>query len=679
MLNNLNCPINLIDYELYKSKSKEKYYYLPTFHNTSSRVVSDVKLAIYFGSLNDSPQEIDISFQKGLQPNETRALSKKIELDDSFDMQGIRIDFIRIIFQSGEAWDKSSTNSTDVNLIEISSPELVKFMEKHEGKDAKYFASKYEDIWGCICGKHNFNTLEHCEKCNRDKEFTLSNYSNEEEILNLIDRDIEKQRLANIEREMVKEKKKKSVMKFALLPLGILLISSFLIFGFLTNFTYSLENYHLLNAKDKNVALLGAVKDEKLSSVEFLLENGADATWVSLDGENAVIEALNSKNRDLIMLLLDSKTINIRDKGETLAHLAVENDDLDTLKQLNTLGFDMNIKNEEGETLLYRALKNDNTRIIKSLIEDLKVQLNDLDSKSNNIIQIAILFNPSEYKKIEPYLFLSIDYLEENTDGFNTYESLIKTQNIELVKSIVESNNFDLNNLNGDQNTGLHFYLINDLNDLNYFSGLVDLGAEVNKLNEDGQSPLYLAIKDERIDEIKVLKENGADLTNINSDGTTIKELVAGNSELSEIFFPLPVTIATTSTTSTTSTTKTENPSKENLLGLSEQELVNRLGNPTNNESYQGTNVFYYNDKTVFIDLYNGTVIKSCDISGTHYSTGISIGTAVSAIKEKWGQPDFEGDFEESSYIGYYYQQYLLDIYYSGNDTVISVCVSKNE
>lgn len=53
---------------------------------------------------------------------------------------------------------------------------------------------------------------------------------------------------------------------------------------------------------------------------------------------------------------------------------------------------------------------------------------------------------------------------------------------------------------------------------------LIDAGADVNSRSEDGLSPIFLAVKDNRVPIVDVLVFHGADISVKDSSGRTVKK-----------------------------------------------------------------------------------------------------------------------------------------------------------
>ncbi|GAA3632311.1 ankyrin repeat domain-containing protein [Flavivirga jejuensis] len=112
--------------------------------------------------------------------------------------------------------------------------------------------------------------------------------------------------------------------------------------------------------------------------VSFLIKKGADVHVVDTKGNNLVYyliksfseenqEAFNQKIKALSRNGLNIKTV--QKDGSTLFHLAVNTNNLELLKYVNTLGVDVNAKNNDGLTALHlEAMKAKHSKTLKYLL-----------------------------------------------------------------------------------------------------------------------------------------------------------------------------------------------------------------------------------------------------------------------------------------------------------------------
>ncbi|QDQ03273.1 hypothetical protein FOH38_24155 [Lysinibacillus fusiformis] len=592
MLVNLDCPVELLDYQLYQSKSTGKVYCSLKFNNISEKRIKGIKASIYcFDQFGDPVDSQLNSFEYKLQLKESVnsmrffSTTEKILLDKFPNTRQIDIVINKVLFDDQTMWTKNETELENIELEEIKNPKQLSFVKAEAGNDAKYFSQKIADKWICVCGRLNLDTMAACKRCKKEREEVLAKYSDEETVnqnIKLFEKEKEtlrKKGLAEQERlqELFKQKVKK-ISKYTFMLGTLLLFIGFIVYGFMTKFTFSWENYLLL--KDKDNALIEAVKVENLKRIELLLDSGASVNFVNGKGENSISEAIKLPNQTLAVSLMNKNMSKIRigESKDTLAHIAVKNQQFDILKELHKFGFDMGLENEKGETVLYSAIEKGNKDLVNYLIEDVKVSILELDSEGNNIIQVALLHQLKNTELMKDLLGLDIDFKKENTAGQNTYESAILTQNVDIVRAFMDKG-LDLNNVDNDVNNALHIYMYTEKENSSFLTELIKKGTDINGLNKQGHTPLYIAIQNGDRNTVEELLKNKVDVNNVTSDGESAIAIAEKyDKSLVEIFERGKLVVKI--------------DEKKNLFMLngisldsSKQDVINLLGNPKRKEN----------------------------------------------------------------------------------------------
>jgi len=125
-----------------------------------------------------------------------------------------------------------------------------------------------------------------------------------------------------------------------------------------------IKNINAVNANGES-ALTQAVKKSNPEIVNYLLENGADASVVDIKGNNLVFHLMHSyktnSTRDVFiekLIMLRKKGLNIeanQKDGSTLFHIAVAKNNIDLLKKISILDINVNTINDQGMTALHKA------------------------------------------------------------------------------------------------------------------------------------------------------------------------------------------------------------------------------------------------------------------------------------------------------------------------------------
>jgi len=687
MLVDINCPVELLEYQLYRSKKTGKVYCSFKFNNISEKRIKGLNATIYcFDQLGEpvgwelNSFEYKLHLTDSIGSNQVFDDNEKISLDNFSHARSIDIVFEKVLFSDETIWTKTETELEKIELKQINDPSQVTFVKAHEGNDAKYYSQLLNNKWTCVCGRLNLENMKTCKRCKREKDHVLSIYSNEKTIsenIKLYEKQLEenkKQELLEKERqhEIIKKKVKK-ILKYSTVLISLLLLIGIITYGFITKFTFSWDNYLLL--KDKNNALIEAVTSQNMNDINFLIENGANANFVNRAGENSISKAIELPNKKLATFLMNKGmgSIRVGKEEDSLAHVAVKNEQYEILKELHKFEVDMNVKNEMGHTVLYSAMQTGNREILEYLIYELKVNLQEVDNEGNNIVQVALLQQLNNTALIKELLTLDMDLKKVNLDGQNTYETAILTQNKEIVQLFIDKG-LDLNKVDELGNNAIHILLNHKKDNLTYLAELIKKGTTVNGRNEQGQTPLYLAIINGDKKTVEELINNKADINTVNSNGDSAQDIAEKyNKSLVELFEQDRFYIKL--------------DKQKNVfiisgvtLGNSRKDVVNKLGNPAKRKQFESIdgeidcNIYYLKDST------------ENDIE-THYCSYIGISDNIEYISfnlypkqlnEKWyedlGKP-FINDEAPLFYLKGTEQLLLLkpneeigSLYYAGYD-----------
>jgi len=167
------------------------------------------------------------------------------------------------------------------------------------------------------------------------------------------------------------------------------------------------------------------------------------------------------------------------------------------------------------------------------------VEVEELDNKGNpSIISYGIHgLTQDEIKKHMEILVgngviekTKIDEINEKnglTEAKNPLINAIINNDIETVKSFIKSKNININILN---------YAIKE-NNIEIVLLLLENGADVNAKNNNGETCLYYATKENNIEIVQLLLENGADINAINNYGKTplIYSIWSNNKDIVEL------------------------------------------------------------------------------------------------------------------------------------------------
>ena len=188
------------------------------------------------------------------------------------------------------------------------------------------------------------------------------------------------------------------------------------------NISLYLENGGDINVADNegNTLLMKSVYLGYYDLADYILLNNADISLTNNNGENALI--LSADYPYIINLILNNNIDNLDsadNKGKTALFHACEFGNFNSVRILIKSGSDINKRDIFGKTILMYAVESENLELIKYLIEDIGVDINEKDDWGQNAIFFATKINIARY-----LIYRDIDYLEPNSIGLKAYEVL---------------------------------------------------------------------------------------------------------------------------------------------------------------------------------------------------------------------------------------------------------------
>lgn len=321
-----------------------------------------------------------------------------------------------------------------------------------------------------------------------------------------------------------------------------------------------LENGADVNAKDVNgeTALIhslrklrdGRINNRTKDIIKQLLENGANVNAVSSTGDAALILAINVTtespgNAEIAELLLEKGAdVNAKDaNGETAAIIAES-------KGLSSLAFWFWAEREKGNPNadLYIAARQGSLEGVQKALN------NGADVNARFTYEFLQVRAKNEYRAFwedetalirasdEGWLDIVKLLLKYGADpdlldgrGFTALMHAAIGEELEIAKILIENGaNVDVRSYNGDPwinkdgNTALmtlssltEIWNDPDSKVVEITELLLNHGADVNAINDDGETALMLASKQLRVNSVKTLLAYGADVNIKNNDGYT--------------------------------------------------------------------------------------------------------------------------------------------------------------
>lgn len=672
---NLECPVELLDYQLYKSKSSGKIYCSLTFNNVADKIVKGLKTTIYcfdqFGEPVNGKEnhfECKVEFKEGLNRNQRLEADEKVSLLDFKDTRKIEVDITKVLFADQTIWEKGTSQLEKVELKEIEDLKLLGFVKSRAGKEAKYYATKYDERWSCVCGRLNYDYQPTCKRCGRGRDDVLTEFSDEEklrrDLLAYEEEKAEKQRIAEEERKQqleINKQKARKLVKYVSIIAASILIIIVTTFGFITKFTFSLENYRLL--KDKDNALIQAVKDDDVGSVKFLVNNGANVNFVNKEGEMPLTESIKHGHLEIADILIEygTETENIGNEKETILHLAVRYDQLELLKHFINSGFDTELTNGQDLNVFEFSLLNGKMAVVDYFATEEVFDLHSVDSLGRNAIHLLAKVKKDPELLFDYFIKHEISAEAFDKEGYSPLYFAIKENNKKLIDLLLQYG-VDTEKVTKDGQSAFDVATLLQAELIDMFNPLlleVKIDKQAKNINIGG---VTLGTKKQEVIDLwgepnESVKEQG-----LNYDSFYVYNLKSkyGEEKLSIFFYK----------------DKVDSITFESSYNIDKTAWYKDLGKPYEEEGtyYQAPwHLFFINEDkkggtVVTVDnnfwVWNGTTADYLNYLKSHAQYGY-VDLLVKDVTEQeviniLGEPDFGGEYGAGTYIAYIVGEYAL-------------------
>lgn len=234
-------------------------------------------------------------------------------------------------------------------------------------------------------------------------------------------------------------------------------------------------------ATDNLTALYLAVEYKEIEVVKELLNRGAK-----------VNPDLVERNESLLGLLKDNVKPGLgNDQGSTLIHVAVEKENIETLRLLMRLPVDLNVWDKSGRTPMHIAAELGNIPMLETLINVRKNFKNQPDKDDNRPIHIAARAGNKEMVKFLAGAGANPDL--QNKQGYTPMHIALEIRSAEMVQDLMRLRP-DLNLQNHLGQTSLHI-AVNEKNSNAVIGMLIENGVDINIKDKNGKSPLHLTLE----------------------------------------------------------------------------------------------------------------------------------------------------------------------------------------
>ncbi|XP_071086413.1 putative ankyrin repeat protein RF_0381 [Haliotis cracherodii] len=250
--------------------------------------------------------------------------------------------------------------------------------------------------------------------------------------------------------------------------------------------TEALVDINITDENNYTPAIIAATAGHR-NVFDLLVLKGADLTILG-DDDNSVLHAASRGGTiEIVRNVLTRNIVNINARGideMTPVFLAALNGHDEVFDLLVEKEADLLIVANDGDTILHAACRGGNVQIVKYVLSQ---NIVDVNSKGYNGLTPAMIAAVGGHKAVF-YLLLEKrpDLSPTDDDGNNLLHMACEGGNVELVKHVLALNSVD-----------------------------------INSRTEDGRTPAMIAASKGHKDMLKLLMNEGADLSLVNNDSET--------------------------------------------------------------------------------------------------------------------------------------------------------------
>ncbi|KAF5286936.1 hypothetical protein FQR65_LT12395 [Abscondita terminalis] len=262
--------------------------------------------------------------------------------------------------------------------------------------------------------------------------------------------------------------------------------------------------------RDKNTALLLALREKNLDVANFLIKKGADLTLANGYSMTPFLYLCKSGDTNVVKNTRPKiENINLQNReGRSALHLAITHRNNDVARFFIDIGVDVNLTDRYGMTAFHYACQLADIDVVKKMLPN----VTDINLQSsifkNTALNMAFM---NRNKDIGPFLIdEGADISLKDRDGMTAFHYACRSADIEIVKKVRPNvPDIDLQSFISAR-SALHLAIINK--NVNTTRFLIDEGADINLSDHDGMTPFLYACQILDIDFVKKMKPNVDDI-----------------------------------------------------------------------------------------------------------------------------------------------------------------------
>lgn len=269
--------------------------------------------------------------------------------------------------------------------------------------------------------------------------------------------------------------------------------------------------------------------EAKVETIRLLLDHGADINAETKRGETPFTLAVRNSNSAVLRYLIERKAKPPKDesvKKRLLFEAAANDSDTKTLEALLGLGWSATIRDENGRTLLFEAAKKQNLETIRLLCR-LGLKVEDRDLSGRTPLHDAVSTDSAKTETVRLLLELGADADAVDKTGASPLHAAVswdytpyEFSSPEAVLRLLVDSGAKIDRVDNEGRTPLH--IVSKMNGnrggMKFF---LDNGVDPESKDKHGNRPLHLGAEGACPGAVRALLEVGAEVNPLNDAGQT--------------------------------------------------------------------------------------------------------------------------------------------------------------